>query len=282
MSLPLSGTCDLAIHSDSSVWTPVTFNTTNTVDYACDQQTGNKAGDIVGDAQNYAFYTKFDDAGTLSSTDGTLAFRVRLAEAKNDSKMTFNYNVFIGIDANRDQALDLFVGVNNTPSGKNKLSIWYPGSGANISPSTTTISSTPIISFKEIVGVTYDFSNVVDLEPDAQNLDLDNGGTPDVFVSFSFDFSYIVKALEDIGISINEISPHLQYVLATATQDNSLNMDIAGVNGGTGSSLTFTDLGVWSDPRTAIGTTPEPAVVSLLGAGLLTVLAVRRITEHKA
>jgi hypothetical protein len=59
-------------------------------------------------------------------------------------------------------------------------------------------------------------------------------------------------------------------------------MDIAGVNGGTDSFLTFTDLGAWSDPRTAIGTTPEPAVVSLLGAGFLTLLVARRITEHKS
>jgi hypothetical protein len=270
----------LIINSDTAFWKPTIFNTTNTVDYANDQ-TGAKVGDIVGDAKNPAFYTKFDNADTPSLTDGTLAFRVRLAEAKNYKKMDFNYNVFIGIDANNDHAVDLFVGANNSPRGKDKLGIWYPGTGPNTGPSTTTINKKPLMTFNEVIGVTYDFSKVVGLDTAATSFDLDGGGKPDVFISFSFDFSYIVKALADKGITINEISPHLSYILATATKDNALNMDIAGIKGGTSSSLTFAELGAWRTPLTATGSAPEPAVISLLGAGCLTLLARRRLTEKQ-
>lgn len=270
----------MIINSDTSFWKPVTFSTTNTVDYANDQ-TGAKVGDIVGDAKNSAFYTKFDNVGTPSLTDGALAFRVRLAESKNYKKMEYSDNVFVGIDANNDHVVDLFVGANNSPSGKDKLGIWYPGTGANTGPSTTTISSKPIMTFDEVIGVTYDFSKVVGMDTVATSFDLDGGGKPDVFISFSFDFTYIVKALADKGITINEISPHLSYVLATATQDNALNIDIAGIKAGTSSSLTFAELGAWSTPLTATGTAPEPAVVSLLGAGCLTLLARRRLTEKR-
>jgi len=72
-------------------------------------QIGLQAGDLVGDTNHPAFYSQFDDAGTTNRTDGTLAFRVRLNRVKDESKMTFNYKLFIGIDANQDGCLDLFV-----------------------------------------------------------------------------------------------------------------------------------------------------------------------------
>ena len=85
--LPLSGLAALIIDSDTSFWSAITYGM-NVPDPFIDQQTGLKSGDLVGDANHAAFYTQFDDGGTATDlTDGTLAFRIRLNEAKNYSNV---------------------------------------------------------------------------------------------------------------------------------------------------------------------------------------------------
>lgn len=52
------------------------------------------------------------DSGTQSSaTDGTLFFRARLGTA--GAGIVFDVNLFVGLDANGDGALDLYLGVHN-------------------------------------------------------------------------------------------------------------------------------------------------------------------------
>ncbi len=279
LALPIIGNGALLIDSDTSFWNEITYGA-NIPDPIVDQQTGGQEGDLVGDADHAAFYTQFDDAGTGDLTDGTLAFRIRLNRAKDYKKMTFNHLLFVGIDADLDGALDLFIGVNNSPNGTGNLAMWSPGTGANTGPSTTSIVSPPQLTFAQAIGVNYDFSMVTaEIDPSATNFDIDGGGDTDVFLSFSFDFNHVVSQLNATGITIDQNSA-LNYVMATATQDNSLNVDLNGVDGGTDSTLTFAELGATSDTFSPTGdAVPEPAVMMLLTAGCLSMLIGRRLVR---
>lgn len=266
----------LVISSSTADWTKITYGT-NSPDVYIDQQTGLKSGDLVGNASNAAFYTKFDNARTPSLTDGTLAFRVRLNEAKNYSKLAFGYNLFVGMDADRNGSLDLFLGIDNVPGGTGMVAIWNPGTGANTGPSTTTIVSPPLFTYAETAGVNYHFAMVTAaLDPSATSFDLDGAGNTDVFLSFSLAFADVVSALSGKGISINQDSA-INYVMATATQANSLNMDLNGVNGGTSSTMTFAQLGGVADTFSPTGVAiPEPAAALLFGIGGMSAWFLRR------
>jgi len=275
--LPQSGSAALVIDSDTSFWSPITYGI-NLADPILDQQTGGQEGDLVGDANHYAFYSQFDDAGTSDLTDGTIAFRARLNRAKNYTKLEFNQSLFIGIDADRNGSLDLFVGVNNSPSGNGELAMWDPGTGANTGPSTTSIVSPPVVSVAEALKANYDFSLVdASIDPSAINFDIDGEGNTDVFLSFSFNFRTIVDLLVAKGISLDQ-NTGINYVMATSTQDNALNMDLNGVDGGIDSTLTYDELGATSDTFSPTGDSiPEPAVMALLAAGCFSMLIGKKL-----
>ena len=268
---------DIIINSSTADWTPITYGT-NTPDAATDQQTGLVSGDIVGDANHHAFYSKFDNLGTSSTTDGTLGFRIRLNEIKDEKKMTFNYNLFVGMDADLNGSIDLFVGVDNSPNGSQSIAIWDPGPDANTGPSTTSIVSPPSLTYTEVNNVNFHFALVsTALDPAAISLDVDGGGKTDAFLSFSIDFYDVITLLGNKNITIDETSG-INYVMATATQDNSLNMDLNGVNDGIGSTNTFAALGATSDTFSATGDViPEPVALGLVAIGGLITLAGRRI-----
>jgi hypothetical protein len=105
-------------------------------------------------------------------------------------------------------------------------------------------------------GVNYDFSFVTEaLDPLATGYDVDGGGKTDAFLSFSVDFSDVVDALSLRGISVDQESS-LNYVVATSTQADLLNMDLCGVTGGVDSIETFQALGAISDAASAINLLP--------------------------
>src|SRR2546430_12409685 len=131
------------VTSPTTSWTVITYGSNNP-DPSNDQQTGTSEGDIVGNAAHPSAYTQFGDAGTPSTTDGTIAFRVRVGGDLNP--VGFKTALFVGVDANRDGALDLFIGVNNSGSN-DTIGLWNPGNGTNVSPSTTSIVSTPLVSY---------------------------------------------------------------------------------------------------------------------------------------
>ena len=266
----------MVIDSSTADWTKITYGTNNPDPYL-DQQTGLKSGDLVGNASDPSFYTKFDNAGTPSLTDGTLAFRVRLNEVKNYSKLVFDYSLFVGIDADRNGSLDLFVGIDNSPSGGGTLSIWNPGTGANTGPSTTTIVSPALRTYAETNGVNYHYALVTAaMDPTATTFDVDGGGKTDAFLSFCLPFADIVSFLSGKGISIDQNSA-INYVMATSTQNNSLNMDLNGVNGGTSSTMTFAQLGGVADTFSPSGVAvPEPAAALLFGIGGMGAWLLRR------
>jgi hypothetical protein len=265
------------INDPTTFWRPVIYGSAPLTDPVNDQQTGSFEGDLVANSSNPLFYTRFDDAGTPSTTDGTLGFRVRVGGDANPPG--FKSTFFVGIDANSNGSLDLFVGVGNSGSS-DAIGMWNPGTSANTSPSTTSIVSPPFQTFAE-TATNYHFAAVtLTLDPTATTLDVGAGGQTDFFLSFSLPFNALVTRLNSVVPGFNENTP-VRYVVATATQDNSLNQDIGGITGGTNSTSTFTQLGIISNPTTAL-IVPEPSGYVLMATGLAGLAGLRLRRRHAA
>ena len=252
------------VTSPTTDWTPLAYGSNNP-DPSNDQQTGSGEGDIVGNIDHPSLYTAFGDAGTLSLTDGTIGFRVRLGA--DDNPAGFKGAVVVGIDANHDGALDLFIGVNNSGSC-DMIGIFAPGNGANTSPNTTTIVSTPLFSYA-ITASNYSWLAVnTTIDPTVGTAtDLNGDGKNDYFLTFSVPFADVIAALSGRGITGIDQNSTFSYVGATSTQGNALNQDLNGVGAGYDPNATWGTLGVVSDPMTAGGIpVPEPntAVFSAL------------------
>ena len=244
------------VTAPTSSWTVIQYATSP--DPSNDQQTGSSEGDIVGNAAHPSVYTMFGDAGTPSTTDGTLAFRARVGA--DSSPAGFKAALFVGVDANRDGALDLFIGINNSGSA-DTVGIWNPGTGLNVSPNTTTIVSTPLTSYTPSAGVNYHWTAVnTTIDPSVGTAtDLDGGGQNDQFLSFAVPFADVVVQLNARGITgINENSA-FSYVISTATQANSLNQDLNGVGQNYDPAAVWSALGVVSNGITPSGV-PVPEV----------------------
>jgi len=262
-------------------WTGVSYPTL-VPDYSDDQQTGITEADIVGNATDAAVYTAFDDGGTPSLTDGNLAFRVRLGDDKNPPG--FEHFFAIGIDADADGALDLFLGVNNTGQA-DTIGIFDTGTGLNISPDTTSIVATPLQSYAELTS-NYDFAAVSAVnDPTASSYDIDADGNNDYFLSFVIPFQDIVNELVAKGIAEGNTTlqnfdqdSEFQLVAGTSTQANALNQDLGGPDGGTTSTETWAALGAMSTliSATDLLLIPEPDTGSLFGLGLVLLATAKR------
>jgi hypothetical protein len=277
VALPASA--QIAPNSPTTTWNALLYppGSPVTPDPFSDQQTGSKESDIVGTASVASFFTRFYDGGTASLIDGQIAFRLRIAEQQNPPG--FSGAAFVGIDGNGDGTLDLFVGVDNSGSFDH-VGIWTAGNGLNVSPSTTSIQSPPAISYAE-TGLNYDWSPLnATIDPTTMTYDVDNGGNVDYFISFLVPFADLVSMFSTVGIQNVDENSIFSYVAATATQDNSLNQDLNGVNGGVNATNTWQQLGALTTPQSANGMTvvPEPSTYALLllGGGLLLLLKRRR------
>lgn len=266
------------IDGPTTGWTPV-VHPSSAPDWPDDQATAIPGADIVGDPSHPAFYTAFDGAGSAALTDGMLGFRIRLGADPNPAG--FGHVAAVGIDANLDGALDVFVVVRNNIN-PDRLAIFDPGAGARTSPSTTTVTSTGPI-YAETTGSNYDWSPVsVAIDPSATLFDLDGDGAVDHFLSFAVPLQDLVNRLAILGVpNVDENTP-FQYVLGTANQVGSLNQDLAGPNGGTNSSSTWDALGATSLALSPNATPiPEPGTAFLMGLGLFGLgLSGRRFTPR--
>jgi len=267
--------------SSTSSWVGILYPSTNP-DPSGDQGTGDREGDIVGDANHAALYTAFDDGGTLlNDQDGFIAFRVRLSGDSNPAG--FGNFLAIGIDAGEDanNDIDLFLGVDGQGSG-DSIGIYGPGAGANVSPSTTTIDNTPSASWLLVTGPTgnYDWRAVTATnDPTATITDFGSNGN-DYFISFIVPFDELVAqfaALPD-NIAIDEHTA-FRYVMGTASQPNALNQDVGGTSAGWSNATTWGALGAISNPYSASGNpvpTPEPGTAALTLTGLALLAVARR------
>src|SRR5437016_4421676 len=266
------------VTSPTTNWTTITYGN-NYPDPSNDQQTGSTESDIVGNIDHPSAYVAFGDAGTPSLTDGTLGFRIRLGADQNP--VGFKGALFVGIDANGDGVLDLFIGVDNSGSA-DKIGIWSPGSGANISPNTTSIVSAPLASYT-ITALNYNWTAVNStIDPTVGTAtDINGAGKNDYFLTFTVPFADVVTQLNAQGITgINQNST-FSYVVATATQANSLNQDLNGVGGSYDPNATWSTLGVISDPLTAGGDIVVPESNSALGSGLVLAGAIAHRTLRR-
>lgn len=264
----------IVIDGPTTAWTPISYPLL-IPDFNDDEQTGSNEADVVGNDSRPALYIQFDDGGTPDPTDGNIAFRLRLGAQQNPPG--FSRFAAVGMDADGDGALDIFIGVDNSGSS-DRIEIYNGGLGGNTSPSTTTVVSvsTPITYTQ--TGANYDWSMINDtIEPFQSDFDLDADGNTDYFLSWLVPFNDIVTLLSGAphGITIDENSP-VQYVVGTSTQDNALNQDLGGPDGGTTSALTWAELGAVSDPFIPTGVfVPEPGSLSLLLFGVLGLAAAR-------
>jgi hypothetical protein len=254
-----------SVSQSSTAWTAINGN----YDYLADQQTGQASGDIVGAAGNPGFFTTFNNNGSASNTDGTLGFRIRLDEAGgNKNAPAFDRVAWVGIDANQDAVLDVFVGLGMQGSSAT-LGIYDAGNSANVSPNTTSIASSAAHSYT-IGSSNYSFRPVNHLTDGGTGSDATPGtlDDPDYYLSFMINFGDLVTFLDTQGIAITDESS-LRYVVATSTQHNSLNQDLGGVQGGVNSTVTWQQLGGFTPHMTASGNlVPEPASTALAALGL--------------
>lgn len=162
------------------------------------------------------------------------------------------------------------------------MGIWNPGTGANVSPNTTSIVSTPLVGYTPTTA-NYGWRavNTTNDPTVGSATDLDGGGQNDYFLGFAIPFSDVVAQLGAVGITFDQNST-LTYVIATATQANSLNQDLNGVGKNYDPSLTWSQLGVGSISMTPGGVAPVPEVNPALWVGLLLLAAIaqRRLSSR--
>src|SRR5947209_4041180 len=79
---PAAAASVVDVTAPTTSWTPVQYSN-STPDPSNDQQTGSSEGDVVGNGSHPSFYTMFGDAGTPSTTDGEIGFRIRLGADVN-------------------------------------------------------------------------------------------------------------------------------------------------------------------------------------------------------
>ena len=244
------------VTAPTTSWTIIRYGASNSSDPVVDQQTGSAEGDVVGNQLHPSVYTMFGDGNTPAvNTDGTLAFRIRLGA--DASPAGFKTAAFVSVDANHDGKLDLVIGVNNSGS-KDSVGIWNPGPGLNVSPNTTTIVATPLISYTPSAA-NYNWTAVsLTNDPSVGTAtDLDGGGQNDYFLSFAVPFSDVVTQLATLGITGVNDTTLFSYVVATSTQGNSLNQDLNGVDKNYDPNATWASLGVMADGTAPISAVPE-------------------------
>ncbi len=278
------------VSSPTTYWTPVYYANPDLADPPDDHQAkGTLEGDIVGNAGHSSFYTAFWDGDTPEiTTDGQLAFRLRVAGVSNQNN-GFRSNFFVGMDINGDGALDIFAGA--LSHGGTDIGIYPGGPDLNISPNTTDIASNA--PFYETAWTTenFNFQPVTSVtDPTATNFNLDGGSSggqtddTDHFVSFVIPFNELVTAVNSLeleGIDNFDENSVIRYVTATAQQRNALNQDLNGVEGSTGSSSTWEELGGFTPEVYASGQPiPEPTSALLLGAGCMLLFSRGRRRAH--
>ncbi|MEQ1862898.1 MAG: Ig-like domain-containing protein, partial [Chthoniobacteraceae bacterium] len=256
------------VNSPNTDWVTVPYRATAVVDVSGDSVSGNADTDLVGSSALPAFLTKFIP-GT-SSTNGTVQFRLRIGKGGGGS---YGKTVIIGMDANQDGVLDLYVG------SKGDIRISQSIAGAlSISPSTTTLNTKAFLKKYSKNSTNYHWAAVntasstsgVALDPAADTAakqDIGSSGDTDFFISFSLPFADLVAAFASKGITFNSTMP-VTYVAGISSDAKTFNQDFGGLTGGAGSTTTFASLGVMTQPLyingTAVNSPPVNTVPSSL------------------
>lgn len=236
-----------------------------------DSQAGAADTDIIGDATHGSLYTAYSDGGTPNDTsDDYLYFRMRIDNPT--STTNFNGVAIVGLDANGDGRVDLFISVdarNNTQA----VRLLDPGTGLNNSPNTTTTSALPT-GWLANNGM-YDFTNsnfsvvAVSAATDPNwdgDTDVGNNGDNDAFISWRVPLADLTTVLAkasptdrygnygprgSTGIAGFSQDTTVSYVSFTQTQPGPINGDLNGVGKSYDKNATFAQLGAFTAPMTA-------------------------------
>ncbi len=244
----------VTLTSPTTGWTTLLKGTA--FDYINDQQATAQDLELVGDPNHALFYTHYNDNGTATDTDDFILYRIRVSGSKSNTASTFSSGyVFLGFDVNNDSAIDLFLSATQRTTGEQRISLWSPGPGLNMSPSTTSITGeVPVVNLATSPSF-IDFSPVTTTnDPAVADVNLNDAplgttglstGINDHFLSFKVPFNNTTPASDSLkeiaaakGVALST-STVFRYLLATSTQSNSLNSDIGGYKGGTKSRVTF-------------------------------------------
>ncbi|WNC71018.1 OmpA family protein [Thalassotalea psychrophila] len=261
-------TIDLA--SPSSAWKEIMKG--STFDPNGDTQAGASGVELVGDDVHSVLSTLYDEQATENDdSDDEIAYRIRIG----DDKDTAVY--IIGIDANLDGEIDLFLAA-NTKAKDQVLQFYSPGNKSNTSPSTTSIAQSNYeISLDQ---TNYNFSSVESIEtdsPDGLIIDIGNNGQLDHFVSFVLPFDDLKNQIFSAsGINITKNSV-MQYILLSLTQTNALNGDFGGIDDKVDDwDATYENLGMFSDPLSLSNLAPK--ITNNAGADTSTISIYENIT----
>lgn len=253
----------------SSTWQIVqgpgggTFGEINT-----DQQTGQGQDDMVGSATDPGFWIGSGLIGGVES----IGFRVQLDKVGNKTEYTGNFR--IGLEIEGDDDVDLFLGPKlNGNAGSQGIVFQLAGSDTNTSPSTTSLGNTT-----DLIAFTADNYNY-QVNP---NDPADFNGTPDAILTFALSFDALNTYISANWASIyNGTGPLptaptisgssvLRFIAFTATQTNSINQDLFGIDG-IQPDVTFSGGGGFSAPTFGDGTSaiPEPSTFASVGVMLV-------------
>lgn len=238
-SVPVSA-AGWSIGSNDPSWKAV-YPANNQNDYLQDQQTGSGSvsQDIVGDASYPSTY--------MHLTDTEAAFRIRVSNVNGTNPYEFKNFAFVGLDADLNGSVDLFLGAYNPTGNNGRLGIYASSNGyANTGPSTTGISGKPLLGFKPVSDGNYSITPTGDGSS--------FNGDADYFVSFKFALSDITAALAQKGINNFSASTPFRFMTGTAAQDNAFNQDLNGMDkSGWSSTKTWNELGTFSGVTSANG-----------------------------
>jgi hypothetical protein len=270
----------ISLNSPTSEWYSIQY--ANQSDFVNDSRTGIVEADLVGSSvgqpSQSAFYFRYDSAADQ------IGFRVRIQSDSNP--VGFTGAVWVGFLFDAGDSVDLFTGyINKGPT--TELGYYDAGTGANTSPSSTTINTTALFA-QAVTGSNYLWTPVV-VGPSGN--DTVTGGTNDVgadgnvdyFMTWVLPFSQLQAAAATQGFTgptAITASSQFRFVLGTSENANNINQDINGTSGNTTSTSTFSTLGALSPIVTTSGGVliPEPSSALLVAiAPLLWVLRRRRL-----
>ena len=277
------GLAQISLTSPTTGWTPVSFIGSARSDYLNDEQTGINESDLVGSAVGVnpvqtAFYYDYD------GTSNQIGFRVRLDGDSNPAGYTgaIWVGLMLGGMNGGNPTVDLFAGMINKGS-VSRVGFYHPGTGANVSPSTTTIDNTNPIYSEAISAANYLFAPVTlglagnDPVSGGTN-DVGGDGNTDHFATWVLPFGQLQAAAFARGFTNFTSGSTIGFVVGTSEQGNAMNQDLNGTSGNTTSTSTFASLGAVSPPITASGVIiPEPGTLAYVPLAFAALLLRRRI-----
>ncbi|MFA6961388.1 MAG: Ig-like domain-containing protein [Opitutaceae bacterium] len=249
-------------------WTAVMFGTNQ--DPQGDSQAKASDTDLVADAAHGSFYIAYDTNGTADTSDDSIAYRLRVDNPTSSAPANFAGVAVVGLDANNDGKIDLFIIVDGRNNGQ-VIQIMDPGLGANTSPSSTTLSPLPSGWLPNNGIYTLNSSNYsVDAVSAANdphwNGDTDVGGEgkDDIFISWRIplaDLQAVLAKPSPVDTNGNPgprgngivFSPSdtVRYVSFSLTQTNSINGDLNGVGADYDKNATWESIGAITAPMPA-------------------------------